>query len=219
MLPKEGEGKFYHDQGYQIGDKKYKMFTFSSLFGHYTIDKKNKLIIFDDHCILYISALDEKFLSMIYHYLQMNDVIYLNRQALKISAIDIEELSYFRGEKDIIIQTLSPVTAYVTEGDYTTYYKPEDDMFEPLVFNNIKRKSVAYHYPIDHILFHIKKVYYEKKTMDKFKNNIYEAYLTKMLIHTNYETLLLIYNTGLSSKNSCGFGMIRVKNEKDNLSV
>lgn len=219
MLPKEKEGKFYHDQGYQIGDKKYKMFTFSSLFGHYTIDRQQKMIIFDGRLQFYISALDENFLQMIYHNLEMNRFLSIYGQNVQVAGVDIEELKYFKGERDLIIQTLSPVTAYITEGNYTTYYKPNDELFEILVINNLKHKCEAYHYPIEQIQFHIKNVYYQKKTMDKFKNCFYEAYLTKMEVHTNYDTLALIYNTGLSNKNSCGFGMINVKNEKNSLSV
>lgn len=219
MLPKEKEGKFYHDQGYQLGDKKYKMFTFSSLFGHYSIDHQQKIIIFDGKIQFYISALDESFLQMIYNYLQMNSIIYVYGQEVKVVGVDVEELSYFKGEKDITIQTLSPVTAYITEENYTTYYKPNDEMFETLVINNLKHKCEAYHYPIDQIQFHIKDIFYQKKTIDKFKNCFYEAYLAKMKIHTNYDTLALIYNTGLSNKNSCGFGMINVKYEKNSLSV
>lgn len=38
--------------------------------------------------------------------------------------------------------------------------------------------------------------------------------MTKLEIETNFETLSLIYNCGLSSKNSCGFGMIDIAHEK-----
>lgn len=41
----------------------------------------------------------------------------------------------------------------------------------------------------------------------------------KICIETNFETLSLIYNCGLSSKNSCGFGMIDIAHEKSNISL
>lgn len=40
------------------------------------------------------------------------------------------------------------------------------------------------------------------------KNTFYIGYNAKMVVHTNYETLNLIYNSGLSAKGSAGFGMI-----------
>ena len=49
---------------------------------------------------------------------------------------------------------------------------------------------------------------YQKKRMVKFKDCIYPSYLGEIRVKTNYETLQLLYNCGLASKNSCGFGMI-----------
>jgi CRISPR-associated endoribonuclease Cas6 len=42
-------------------------------------------------------------------------------------------------------------------------------------------------------------------------------YQSEMRVQVNFDTLNLIYLTGLSAKGSCGFGMIDVKYEKDNV--
>ena len=68
-------------------------------------------------------------------------------------------------------------------------------------------------------LIKIDYIIYEKRRMMKFKNCFYECFMTKLEIETNFETLSLIYNCGLSSKNSCGFGMIDIAHEKSNISL
>ena len=74
-------------------------------------------------------------------------------------------------------------------------------------------------YSTKDIVFKIDSIIYEKRRMMKFKNCFYECFMTKLEIETNFETLSLIYNCGLSSKNSCGFGMIDIAHEKSNISL
>ncbi len=80
--------------------------------------------------------------------------------------------------------------------------------------SNIKDKAIAYDYPLQELCFQIDHVHYEKKRMVKYKDCIYPAYLAEIDITVNFETLLFIYNCGLSSKGSCGFGMIEVIKNK-----
>ena len=217
MFPKTKEGEFFHDEGYRIENKVFKMFTFSDLKGKYSIvDRK---IIFDEYTTLYIASLNEEFIRYIYDYLCRNSILFINHQEVKVVSIDIEDLQPFSGIQKKTIITLSPVTAYKTENRYTTYYKPSDDEFENLVLENIKKKAEAYGYPLETLHFHVINVDYEKKQLIKFKNTLYEAYRIRMSVEADYDTLSIIYNTGLSSKGSCGFGMIEVADEKDNLFV
>lgn len=217
MLPKETIGKFYHNQGFRDKEKVFKLFVFSDLFGKYQI--KNQKIIFEKNIILYISAIDEEFLKCIYQFLTNNDYIFICKQQVNIKEIVTLQLTPFSGEKEVVIETLSPVTAYINKDNYFTYYKPSDKEFIQLIKNNIVHKISAYKYPIKNVVIEIEEVLYEKKIMSKFKNTFYESYRTKLKIKTNFETLNLIYNTGLSNKGSCGFGMINIKDEKNNLFI
>ncbi|MFR2766984.1 MAG: CRISPR-associated endoribonuclease Cas6 [Thomasclavelia sp.] len=59
----------------------------------------------------------------------------------------------------------------------------------------------------------------KREKLVHFKNTFYEAYQCELVITTNYDTLKIIYDTGLSAKGSCGFGMIECKYEKGILSL
>ena len=89
-----------------------------------------------------------------------------------------------------------------------TYFKPSDDEFEQLCLNNLLEKNNALENPIKDLDFSIKEIKNEKRRFLKYKNTFYIGYNAKMVVHTNYETLNLIYNSGLSAKGSAGFGMI-----------
>lgn len=209
MMNREEEGCFYHNQGYRQEEKVYKMFVFSDLYGKYQIE--NKSIIFNDEIKLYISSLDKNLFKIIYDYLKQNDYLFINNQKVNIEEIDIINLPHFRGNKNITIKTLSPVVVYTSRDKYFKYYNPYDKEFEDLIRNNIIHKMQAYNYPITECIFTIEEIIFEKKRLVHFKNTFYEAYQCELMINTNYETLKIIHDTGLSAKGSCGFGMIECK--------
>ena len=215
MLPRDTIGDFYHNQGYDIQEKKYKLFVFSDLYGSYSI--QNNQIVFKNEVSFSIASLDIEFIKTIYSYLEMNRSLYMNKQCVEIDSFEMNELAYFSGVKTVMIKTLSPITAYTSKDHYFTYYKPSDDEFEELIINNLEHKVKAFQYPIDEIVFKINDVIYEKKKILYFKKTMYVAYQSEMRVQVNFDTLNLIYLTGLSAKGSCGFGMIDVKYEKDNV--
>lgn len=213
MFPTTREGEFFHDEGYRTDNKVFKMFTFSDLKGKYSI--VGGKIIFDEYVTLYIASINESFIRYIYDYLLRNNILFINHQEVKVVGVDIEDLQPFSKIQKKTIFTLSPITAYRTADKYTTYYKPSDEEFENLILENIRKKAEAYGYPLESLSFHITNVEYEKKQLIKFKNTLYEAYRTKMTVEADYDTLSIVYNTGLSSKGSCGFGMIGITDVKD----
>lgn len=209
ILDYDQQSTFYHDQGYTLEDKSYKMFVFSDLLGVYEV--KGKRIIFEEQVKLYIDAMDAAFTQSIYNFLQNNKYIYLLNQRLEINSIMITNTPVFKGEQSIVVQSLSPVVAYTTKDKYVTYYKPTDKEFTSLVRNNIIHKCEAYHYPASEVVFEVEEVSFMRKRIVSFKHNFYEAYQCQLKIHVNYDTFKIIYETGLSAKGSTGFGMIYMK--------
>lgn len=217
MMDKHDEGSFYHDQGYKNQEKTYKMFVFSDLYGKYKVE--NKQITFFDDIRLYISVLDKKLFKIIYDFLLNNEYLFFNNQKVKLIGIDIMDLPHFYGNQTITIKTLSPIVAYTSKNKYFKYYSPGDEKYEQLLKGNIIHKMIAYNYPVISCCFEINKIIYQKKRLVHFKNTFYEAYQCELVITTNYDTLKIIYDTGLSAKGSCGFGMIDYKDEKSILSL
>ena len=89
--------------------------------------------------------------------------------------------------KDTIIPDEYKVLAYGKNGDSTVLYENDD-----------------------FICFECKEVLNEKRRLVKFKNTFYVSYITTLKLKVNYETLRLLYDTGISSKGPAGFGMIEL---------
>lgn len=217
MMDKQGEGSFYHDHGYRNREKTYKMFVFSDLYGKYNVEDKQ--ITFFDDIKLYISVLDKKLFKIVYNFLLNNEYLFFNNQKVRLVGIDIMDLSHFSGDQIVTIKTLSPIVTYTSKDKYFKYYSPEDKKYEELLKDNIIHKMIAYNYTVKSCIFEINKINYQKKKLVHFKNTFYEAYQCELVITTNYDTLKIIYDTGLSAKGSCGFGMIECKYEKGILSL
>lgn len=207
MFPMDGYGKFMHDEGYSAGNRKFKLFVFSDLIGPYKV-QENK-ICFTSGCTLHIASQSEEFIHHLYRFIQKNSLAMIGCAKLEVASMQLSELPYFRDTKTVTIRTQSPVTAYTTLDKRVTYYNPEEPEFENACLNNIERKIEAYSLGFAP-LFRIRKVISSKKRHMKFKNTFYIAYACTLQIEVDYATLALIWNTGLSAKNSAGFGMIEM---------
>ena len=144
-----------------------------------------------------------------------NEKVILNNQCIQLVSIKFMNLEYFAGEKQIVIHTLSPIVTYTTTDRYVDYFKPSDAEFNTLCMNNLLDKCHALDIKQDDISFNVEKVLYEKKRLVKFKNTFYVGYLSEMIVKTNFETLSLLYDTGISAKGPAGFGMIEVKKSEE----
>ena len=215
MLSAEDQENFYHDYGYTLKDKKYKLFVFSDLFGAYKTE--NKKIIFEKNIDFYIDSLDSRFVLYIYNYLMNNEYIFLKHQPVHIDDIQVMDTPIFKDEKSLTIKTISPIVAYTSKDKHFTYYKPSDIEFCKLVKTNLSRKAKAYQYPLQEVTFDVEEVIFEKQRLVNFKNTFYISYLSEMRIHVNYDTFKLLYETGMAAKNSCGFGMIKIANHDKNI--
>lgn len=217
MLNYDSDGAFYHDVGYQVDDKIYKMFVFSNLFGSYTI--QNKSMTFKDKFCFYVSAMDDYLIERIYEYCSSHKYLTTLNQKVMIKDIHILKENRIQGVEKVWIKTLSPISVYSTQDDFTTYYSPIQEEFEQLIRRNLLNKVYAYDLNYQQEVFEILEVKNVKERMVKYKDCFYKAYHLKMKIEVSPNLLHLIYNSGISSKGSCGFGMIEVCHEKNDLSI
>ncbi len=204
----ENYGRFIHDVGYRLENKKYKFFVFSNLFGNYKI--VDNTIIFYGDVYFYISSYYLELINHVYESFRNKGCLLLKDNELHIKSIEIINLPRFDGYQIVRLHTLSPLVAYTTKDKYVTYYKPSDIEFEELCVNNLIDKNEALNNVIEDIHFEIVEVENEKKRLVNFKNSFYVSYLCDMEIVANFDTLNLIYDTGLSAKGSAGFGMVEI---------
>lgn len=207
LLPADGYGSFLHNEGYRAGNRPFKLFVFSDLMGSYEI--KDRRITFTNGCTLKIASQSEEFIQHLYQFLSLNQKAMIGHQILHIRSLRLEELPWFKGEKEVVLRSISPVTAYSTDDRQVTYYQPGTEDFELSCLNNLKNKCIAYslNFAPD---FEITDVEYAKKRIIHFKNTFYVSYNVMLRIRTDYPTLNLIWNTGLCAKNSAGFGMVDI---------
>jgi CRISPR-associated endoribonuclease Cas6 len=146
-----------HNQGYSVGTRVFRYFTFSRLLGHAQLSTDRKSIRFPDDCEWIIcSPLKEILNSIAKGFLQAG-VLTLGSAKADITAVRVEDPATDAFSKQSIdirssefsrikVRTLSPVVAYSTmlRGDgkkYTVYFQPGEPEFERIVSENLRKKE------------------------------------------------------------------------------
>ena len=214
---KPAYAEYLHKYGFSYEKRRFKLFTFSKIFGNYDIDIVKKQIIFNSPISLFISSpIDD--LIRDYVKIIVNEKIELNGNILRVISVETKTLNNINNNI-VIIKMLSPIVEYSTIKDScnkTLYYTPFENKFFELIKNNLVKKYIAY---------------YNKEPNDqKFSMLIYKVDKNKNCITTFFkgsngyttvikgwtglykicgseELIRFSYDTGLGSKNSAGFGM------------
>lgn len=207
----EDTGNFLHEQGYGE-DRKFKLFVYSELIGRYKIQEKH--LVFTEPVTFYISSVSSKMLNELYLYFNKQEYIFFNHIPLRvIDAEPVEDIVYHEDQR-YMLQTLSPIVCYKTDDkNFTTFFHPKSRDFEESLKNNIQRKYEVLFGRKGKDIFEIDDIIKYKRTMVKYKKTSYEAYLVTMKVHVGDAYLKLLMHTGLGSKNSAGFGMMKIKRE------
>ncbi|GMG97778.1 CRISPR-associated endoribonuclease Cas6 [Tepidimicrobium xylanilyticum] len=205
---------FLHEKGFQNQKRTFKMFSFSRLKGSYTLDKKDDLIKFDGPVKLTISS----------HYDEFSNSIgngFLRRQRVRLgnNNLEVRELAVERemvNSEEIRVYALSPISVYITllrkDGrKFTYYFNPKEDEFSQIISNNLKNKYRAFYSkepPEGEVK--IKPIGLSKLAVVNYKGFIIKGYTGKFLMKGDSLLLQLGVDTGLGSKNSQGFGCVKL---------
>ena len=205
-------GKFLHDHGFTSGKRRFKMFTFSRIYGKYKLirDKIN----FHPPTSLLISSPLDRFINELGNTLLKNTNLELLGNKIHIESIRVHPEPEIKDE--IKIKMLSPLTVYstLTTGDgkkKTYYYSPYESEFEELIDRNLRKKYEAlYRKKPRARKLKIKPLGKPKEKILKYRDTIIKGWLGTFLLNGNKKLLKLAYDAGLGSKNSQGFGMFEV---------
>lgn len=199
---------FFHDVGFGK-NRIYKMFVFSELNGKYRL--VNDGLIFKEPVSFYVSSIIPEFINQLYTYFSSTTSIILGKEIIDILDVSIIEFLTYNDSNEYIINTLSPITSYKTDKKhFTTYFHPKSEDFENSLKDNLSRKFSIFSSDNSNEFFEIKEIIKCKEMKVKYKNSIYPAYTCKMKIHVSNNYLKLLLETGLGSKNSAGFGMVKI---------
>lgn len=198
-----------HDDGLGYGKRQYKLFVFSLIHGRYKI--KGKKIVFEDIVEYEVRSPDAKLIQTLAKSMRENGISYgethFDDVELKISDYEVEDSC-------IKIRMLSPVCAYSTEKEsgFTRYYAPEEAEFARLIRENFRRKYQAYcgvkpEGDIEIIPGQIKE---KDKFITRYKRTYINGWNGEYLLKGPRKYLDFLYQAGLGSKNSQGFGMFQI---------
>lgn len=207
----ENYAEFIHDKGYEFNNRRYKLYTFSRLEGKYNLDRQNKRIIYKDGARLFISSVDDEFLSYIVENYIENGVVNILGNEIKIKNIKYHSPELKSGR----FVTQSPITIYSTferEGKKKTYYyNPLEEDFSELVKKNLLYKYSSYYdgktFDGEFKITPIKDTL--KENIVIYKGTVIKGWSGEFNIQAPNEILKIAYGAGLGSKNSQGFGCIK----------
>ncbi|AEX84724.1 CRISPR-associated endoribonuclease Cas6 [Marinitoga piezophila KA3] len=215
--------KFIHENGFESFSKRvYRFFTFSSILERGKYYKKMKIFNFGNKISFYISSPINEILEDILNNLFEKDRFSLGENILYLSSVI--SLGSFYTEKNIInIKMLTPLEVHKTEiinnKKKTIYYSPFSAEFEELINLNLKHKWEAFYnkelkesikiIPLFNENKYKKIVYYGLGD----KKYIIEGWMGNYKMKGDPKIIKFLYDVGLGSKNSQGFGMFEVLRE------
>jgi len=197
-----------HDVGNIIENRKYKLFVISDILGHFKINNETKSMAFLNNGYFELASIDEDILIEVTNYLNLNRVIHIGKVLVEHNGYDV--LSPRLEVKDVVeFESISPVTIYQTEENRTIYLEPESHEFIESIKQNIINKYLLVYerYPVE---FEIKIIQTKRKRLVHFKHSFFVTYdITIGVTNATHELIDLLLCTGIGSKNSMGFGMLK----------
>lgn len=207
-----------HDTGYQVGKRRLKFFTFSKLNGRFELDKNLKQIKFYPPVMLKLSFYsDSKYdiLSDIISNILKNNNLYIGENKVIVKTIAPENYNFYKNE--YLIKMISPILLYRTEKKDSKYIRkyisPWDHEFEDLILQNIKTKvnAAGKEYNIsDFTIIPMNPPNPGDGKIIGYKQFKVKAYFGTFRIKGDKQLLKLLYETGIGSGNSEGFGCFDV---------
>ena len=190
--------RFLHDSGMSDGeDSLFKLFTFGKLRGTYTVVRK--YIIYEGPVWFEIRCTDPFMCQLLLESFKYGSELQILRNKVKVLSCRLENRVVF--EDRIKVNMLSPVTQKTKTPDRkTVYFAPDEDIFYEKIIDNARRKWIS--------KFGDDCEY--RKLITTFKETYINAWFGQFILSGNPKTLDFLYNTGIGSKNSQGFGMFEI---------
>ncbi len=198
-----------HNVGNTVNGRKFKLFTFSELKGKYQINEKT--ITYFTNVQFEIRSVDPYFIQLLLAYFSIGRTLRLGDNDVEVLDVRLSDITVF--DNEITVRTASPITVYYTESNgHTVYFSPADEQFYRLLCANAKRKWISCYgnengfdltvAPIENCRF--------IKRATRFKETFITAWHGSFVLTGTPATINFLYNVGLGSKNSQGFGMFNI---------
>ncbi len=206
-LREVGESDFWHDCGFS-SDKVYKAFVFGALNGSYSV--RDKLISFNRDISLEIRSPMLSFCDALQRSIELKPQIKLFDTWLTVAGAGLTN-QHING-RSAVFTAETPIIAYRTDEDkHIHFYGPDDECHAEMLIKNFRRKYAAMTgmEPDD---IEVRAIGSHKKVVTNFKGTWLNGWKGRYKITGDYRALEFLYNAGLGSKNSQGFGMLKLEN-------
>lgn len=204
---------FLHDNGYALNSRNFKFFTFSRILSRGK--KENGMFNFGNKIEIVVSSPLDDFCKSIANFMLQRHDLFLGQNNIKVDQIQI--FNHIIDKEEITVETLSSIVTYSTllrtDGSkYTCYFMPREKDFNRIISENLVRKYNALNnknLSFDNGI-EITPIGESKQNITYYKNIIIKGASGKFLIKGNEELLQLGLDTGFGSKNSQGFGCVKI---------
>ena len=212
---------FLHQDGYEVENRRFKLFTFSQLMARRKI--QNDQIHFGSPLTWYISSSQEQFLANFAASLMQTGILQIERHKMQVQ--DVEVLRPPRFGPQMTFRCLSPITMSTKReraDQLATHYCLHDDpQFSELVRQNLIRKyeGVHQHPPTEKsFAMTFDQAYIDKNKgrvtrLVDFKGTKIRGILSPFHVIGSPELIHIGYECGFGDKNSMGFGMVEVSRQ------
>ncbi len=210
-----------HDEGFERKNRFFKLFTFSEILEKYKHNKEKNLFYFPNQVNFYISSPVDWILEQIAKNGIMKENIMLGSNKVQISGIQVLEKEKIT-ENTVRINAITPIEVHSTlekkDGTKKTYYySPNEKEFSSLINENLKKKwEICYKQPCTYnVEISPVNIKYCKEKIRNFKGTIIKGYTGHYFLKGDIPLIELAFDTGLGSRNSAGFGMVELVEEKE----
>lgn len=211
--------EWLHEEGHTYGKRRFKLFTFSRLFGKR--EARNGHIGFGGPVYFYLGAVDARVLGSLAEHLLTKPAVRLGNARCRVAEVGVEPEPEIGPARPILVKTLSPITAYSTlqtpDGKKKTYYyAPQEREWSEALISNLKRKAHALDWAAD-VDEDLKEAWvrpYKVRSGDQkilnFKGTVIKGWTGLYEVNLPEPYFRLAYDAGFGAKNAQGFGMVRV---------
>lgn len=200
----------YYLKYYNEKDPIIKQYTFSTYYKQQKIEN-DKIILKDKNLELNISTSDYETGIILYNsFNKQKHIKYsLNNNSMTLENITMEKEKETTTDK-ITIKFQAPLCVRSRENNKDYYYSFENEKFEEMLKINIKKQLKITDIPTEIVdTFTIKPIN-AKKVLIKFYEKCIECSTGIFELGGNKELLKYLYQTGMGSRHSAGFGMFQI---------
>ena len=132
--------KNIHDKGYKIGKRKFKLFTYSELYGESKYIKETKELLFENTASFDFTCYKDDLALSYVTFFANNQKVCLGNKIVKVLSCSIIDDSV-NNNPVTSFRTISPITTYITDQNKKTiYFDPSMDEFKESIIQNLAQK-------------------------------------------------------------------------------